>query len=184
MRGMMRNAVALSHFYMEELKGQVYVDATCGNGNDAAFLAAIAQERVYAFDVQEQAVRNTNKRLADQGLAHKARVILDSHENLLSYVKEPIDGMLFNLGRLPGSDHAVYTRASSTIAAIEAGLSILKKDGIIGISAYWGDEICAKEAGEVGKYLESLDQRRVEVLMHQFINERNNPPIFFAVCKG
>lgn len=184
MKGMLRNAVALSHFYMEQLRGEVYIDATCGNGNDTAFLAGLAGKHVYAFDVQPQAVENTKRRLAEQGLADRATVILDSHANLLRYVSVPVDGILFNLGRLPGSDHAIYTSAESTIAAIEAGLSLLKKDGIIGVSAYWGDEICAREARQVRQYLEGLDQSRAEVLMHQFINERRCPPIFFAICKA
>ena len=44
--------------------GDTVVDATMGNGHDTLFLCELVGEegRVYAFDVQAQAVKNTKKR--------------------------------------------------------------------------------------------------------------------------
>ena len=42
-------------------KGGVFTDATCGNGNDTEFLCRMTGEqgRVYAFDIQDRAVKKT-----------------------------------------------------------------------------------------------------------------------------
>ncbi|MBQ9941701.1 MAG: class I SAM-dependent methyltransferase [Christensenellaceae bacterium] len=181
------NAVALSHFYAENTSGEggVCIDATAGNGNDTAFLAQLVGEtgKVYAFDVQQQAIDSTHRRLTERGLRDRVQLVLDSHANVRNYVSEPVDVMVFNLGRLPRSDHAVYTRAESTIAAIEAGLDLLKKDGLICLSAYWGDPICCEEYRRVYDYIKTISPRRAEALFHEFINEPNCPPTFFALCK-
>ena len=49
--------------YIKE--GSCCIDATCGKGNDMEFLCRMAGEsgKVYAFDIQEQAVEYTSDRL-------------------------------------------------------------------------------------------------------------------------
>lgn len=182
------NAVALSHFYAENTvkKGGVCIDATAGNGNDTAFLARLVGEEgmVYAFDVQQAAIDATRARLEEQDLLGRVRLILDSHANAAAYIEGPVDLMMFNLGRLPGSDHAVYTEAQSTIAAIEAGLTLLRPGGLICLSAYWGDPVCLAEYRAVAAYIAAIPPRRAEALFHEFVNEPNCPPAFFALCRA
>lgn len=62
---MIKRPIHLSHDFLAEVmdKSSVVVDATMGNGNDTAFFGTIS-EKVYAFDVQEQAIRKTSERLA------------------------------------------------------------------------------------------------------------------------
>ena len=50
--------------------GDTVVDATMGNGHDTQMLCETVGPggRVYAFDVQAQAVEETRKRLREQGL--------------------------------------------------------------------------------------------------------------------
>ncbi|VHB66344.1 SAM-dependent methyltransferase [Streptococcus pyogenes] len=68
---MLKRPIHLSHDFLAEVvdKSSVVVDATMGNGNDTAFLAQLAK-KVYAFDVQEQAIRKTSERLAQLGLSN------------------------------------------------------------------------------------------------------------------
>jgi len=49
-------------------KGDTVVDATCGNGYDTVFLARLVGEegKVYAFDVQSQAIETTKDRLGER----------------------------------------------------------------------------------------------------------------------
>ena len=59
---------AWSHelFKLQVTPGGVYIDATMGNGYDTQFLCEMAGEtgKVWAFDIQEQALKATKERLA------------------------------------------------------------------------------------------------------------------------
>ena len=103
-KSMIKRPIHLSHDFLAEVLDDesVAVDATMGNGNDTAFLAGLAK-KVYAFDVQEQALEKTSQRLSDLGIEN-AELILDGHENLDHYVTEPIRAAIFNLGYLPSAD--------------------------------------------------------------------------------
>lgn len=73
-------------------------DFTMGNGHDTAFLCGLVpQGRVYAFDIQPQALENTRLLLAEKGYAN-ATLILDGHEHAKQYIHEPIAAGMFNLG--------------------------------------------------------------------------------------
>ena len=61
-----------------------------------------------AFDVQEDAVRQTRALLEQEGLS--AEVVLDSHANMGCYAApESVDCIVFNFGRLPGGDPKIFT---------------------------------------------------------------------------
>ena len=94
---MIKRPIHLSHDFLAQVLDDesVAVDATMGNGNDTAFLAGLAK-KVYAFDVQEQALEKTRQRLSDLAIEN-AELILDGHENLDRYVTEPIRAAIFNL---------------------------------------------------------------------------------------
>ena len=59
----------MSHDFLAEVLDDesIVVDATMGNGNDTAFLAGLSK-KVYAFDVQEQALEKTRQRLSEFGI--------------------------------------------------------------------------------------------------------------------
>ena len=65
----MLRPLEMAHQFLAEVitKEDVVVDATMGNGHDTAFLAQLAGQ-VYAFDIQEQALVNTQERLEKLGL--------------------------------------------------------------------------------------------------------------------
>ena len=95
-------------------KNDIVVDMTIGNGNDTLFLAKTSAKKIFAFDVQNQAITNTNDLLEKNNLADKCEVILDSHENFDKYIEENIQAVVFNLGYLPNADHTITTQAETT----------------------------------------------------------------------
>ena len=60
----MKRPLEMAHDFLAEVVTQddIVVDATMGNGHDTLFLAKLAKQ-VYAFDIQEQALENTQERL-------------------------------------------------------------------------------------------------------------------------
>ncbi len=79
-----------------------------GNGNDTVFLAK-SSKKVYAFDIQEEAIAKTKAKLTGQGISN-VELILDGHENLEQYVHTPLRAAIFNLGYLPSADKTVITK--------------------------------------------------------------------------
>ena len=115
--------VEFSHILMTRhiQSGATVIDATAGNGHDSLLLANLVGDggRVYAFDIQEKALSNTEKLLAEHKVLHRVELIKDGHQNLNQYIKKEIDGMNLNLGYLPGGDKEVITNKESTIEALE-----------------------------------------------------------------
>lgn len=73
----------------------VAVDATMGNGNTTAFLAGLAK-KVYAFDVQEQALEKTSQRLSDLGIEN-AELILDGQHEIWTIMSRNLFEQLFSI---------------------------------------------------------------------------------------
>ena len=65
-------------------KEDITVDMTAGNGHDTLFLAQISKY-VYAFDIQEEAIKNTNKLLQEHNITN-VKLIHDSHIFVNKYV--------------------------------------------------------------------------------------------------
>ncbi len=165
--------------------GDTVIDATAGNGHDTLLLANLVgdQGQVFAFDVQQQAVEATTNRLNEANLGHRATVILDGHENISKYISTPIAAAIFNLGYLPGSDHAIITKPNTTIQAIESILALLKVEGIVVLVIYHGHEGGKTERDEVINYVSTLPQKYFHVLQYQFLNQKNDPPFVIAIEK-
>lgn len=157
----------------------IAVDMTAGNGHDTLFLAGISKF-VYSFDIQSQAINNTNKLLQEHNISN-VQLIQNSHELIDQYITSPIGGAVFNLGYLPGSDKQITTTSKTTINAINKLLPLLKKDGICVIVVYPGHQEGKLESEEVLKYAKQLPQQDFKVLLYQFINLKNNPPYILAI---
>lgn len=180
------NALAIVHATIKKYvkEGSVCVDATAGRGYDTAFLCELAKEsgKVYSFDIQQDAINSTKELLSSKGL--KANLILDSHANMDMYVKEEVDCIVFNLGYLPNGNHAIYTHADSTIQAIEKGLKILKKGGLMCVSVYYGGDSGYEEKDMLLPYLKELDDEKYQVIGTFFYNWKKDPPIPFFIFKN
>ncbi len=164
--------------------GGVAVDFTMGNGHDTLWLSRQVGKtgRVYAFDVQPQALVNTEKLLRESDCPDNCTLILDSHAEVEKYVKTPICAGLFNLGWLPGSDKSVTTLRSSTMAAVEAALRLLEAGGGLLIAVYPGHAEGAEEGKMLEAYFSSLDRKQICVSRLSIVNSPSSP-FFFLVEK-
>lgn len=184
---MLRTALHFSHQLLTDIveKGDTVIDATMGNGNDTLFLAKLVDKtgKVYAFDVQKQAVENTATKL---GTAYpQATLFLAGHEEIdqkLSPV-EKIKAAIFNLGYLPKSDKSIITQEDTTLPAMKAVLNRLLPTGRMILVIYYGHPGGEQEKNAVLNFCSQLPQEDFSVLTYQFINQKNNPPILVCVEK-
>ena len=187
----MANDFRSARFWAQEMIEQVMfdgarvVDATMGNGHDTQWLCELVGEsgRVYAFDVQPEAVRRTEERLTEADLISRARLFCAGHERMAELVPEPVDAAVFNLGWLPGAEHGVTTRVETTIQAVDAALTVLKEDGIMTVCIYPGHEEGTRELQALMRWAEALDPRRYDALVKTYLNQPNEPPRMLAVKK-
>ena len=180
------NTLSMVHRFLEQTvrPGSFCIDATAGKGRDTALLCRLAGERgrVLAFDIQQAAVDQTKALLAAEGLT--AEVILDSHAHMERYAEAgTVDCVVFNFGRLPGGDPAVFTRAESSVAALDAALRVLKPGGAVAIALYYGGANGYGERDAVLAWLETLDDRQFSALRCDWANRRNDPPMPIFIWK-
>ena len=153
----------------------VLVDFTMGNGHDTLYLSGLVPEgKVYAFDVQEMALVNT-RRLLDENGRTNVTLIHDSHEHILKYVEEEIDGGMFNLGYLPGSDKVIHTMRTSTELAVNGALERLKKGGHLVISVYPGHDEGRLEGELLLDMLSKLDRKKFCAMNFRILNAADSP---------
>lgn len=176
----------ITEYYINMLPlGGNVIDATAGNGFDTLKLCRGVGEKgkVYAFDIQKSALSETERKLIEQGFSN-ATLICDSHSELDKYVTEPVDGVVFNLGYLPGGDHSLQTKSETTIEAIKKSLILLKNTGFISVTVYYGKNSGTEEKKGVMEFLKTLDYKKYTVLTHEFHNRPNNPPITVIITKN
>lgn len=160
--------------------GAFCIDATMGNGNDTQYLCELAGEEgmVLAFDIQEDALRRTRERLEQKLPYRNYKLILDSHSRLEQYAAaESVDCIVFNLGYLPSGDHSIATRAETTLEAIAQGLSRLRPGGLMSICIYSGGDTGFEERDAVLSFLKELDSKKYLVLVTEYYNRPNHPPM-------
>lgn len=164
-------------------EGDVAVDFTMGNGHDTEFLSKTVGEggKVYAFDVQEQALASTRARLAAAGCPENYTLILASHHRVKEFVKEPIRAGMFNLGYLPGSDKTVTTMRATTMPAIEAAIDLLQSGGVLLVAVYPGHAEGEAEGEMVQAYFATLDRHRICCTLVRILNSPTSP--FFVVVE-
>lgn len=160
--------------------GDLCIDATAGRGNDTAFLAQLTGEtgHVIAFDIQQQAVDSTLALLCERGLSERVSVHLESHENMDKYAApETVSCITFNLGWLPGGDHSIHTGAVSSINALKKALTLLKPGGLISLIIYYGRDTGFEEKQQVLDFVKTIDSSEFSVIVSEFANRPNCPPI-------
>ncbi|KAL3508251.1 hypothetical protein ACH5RR_027652 [Cinchona calisaya] len=146
-----KKATEVAHSLWKQLvrKGDVVIDATCGNGHDTLALLNLVADRtcsgghVYAMDIQKVALESTSL-LLDQSLSPDERkhveLFLMCHSKMEEVVPSgvPVRLVAFNLGYLPGGEKAVVTKSETTLLALEAAKRILATGGLISIVVYVG----------------------------------------------
>lgn len=166
-------------------EGDSAVDATMGNGYDTLKLCECvgAKGRVYAFDIQKEALDRTRERLLNNHMEGRAELILASHDKIEDYVKEDIQAFVFNLGYLPKGDIKVITKTDTTILAIKQCLNRLSPGGIGAILTYWGHPGGEDEKNHVDKLLQMLPAKKYEVLRLENHNRAHTPPVLYMLKK-
>ena len=174
------------HFILEHLgKGEVAADFTMGNGNDTLFLSKTVGEegRVYAFDIQEDALISTEKFLKENNAPENYTLICASHHLAKDYIKEPIKAGMFNLGYLPRSGRKqVTTLRETTMPAVEAAIDLLADDGVLIIAIYPGHEEGALEGDMLREYFGTLSRFKICASEFRILNSPTSP-YFFLVEK-
>lgn len=163
-----------------------YIDATTGNGHDTLFLCGLAKEQghVLGFDIQQQALDHTREMLVRNQMEDRVELICDSHVNMGQYAeKESADAICFNFGYLPGGDHALATMPGTSLEAIREGLKLLKKGGVMSLCIYSGGDSGFEERDVILSFLRDLDDQRYIVIVNQYFNRKNNPPIPAFIIK-
>lgn len=182
------NTLFLAHKFVREHvhAGAFCIDATAGKGRDTIFLCELVTEtgKVLAFDIQPDAVQQTQALVSQHGYEGIASVILDSHSNMEAYAApESADCIMFNFGWLPGGSHKIFTRPETSIPAIEAGLRLLKPGGIMSLCIYYGGESGYEERDALLEYLSTIDNRKYTVIVNTFHNRTGDPPIPVYIYK-
>lgn len=157
--------------------GDPAIDATAGTGQDTLFLARISGRRgkIYAFDIQSEALALTRQRLDQEPEARLAEVTLleRSHAEMEAALPGKLHGtvgaIMFNLGYLPaeGADANVITLTDSTLAALESSLRLLRSRGIITVVLYPGHAGGNAEANAVERWAASLPSSTGQAIVYR-----------------
>ncbi|MCG8601531.1 MAG: SAM-dependent methyltransferase [Verrucomicrobiales bacterium] len=177
-------ATQLAHQMVQEClgKGDCAIDATAGNGHDTSFLLNCVGEegRVFAFDIQGEAIRATADRCQNHSnlsLHHTG------HENIKEFVSVPVMAAMFNLGYLPGGDKSIITLPESTLCGIRSTLEILAPQGRLTVVLYTGHEGGNTEAEIILEFFRNLPQESFAATHYRFLNQQNSPPELLTVEK-
>ena len=172
---------------MKHLKeGDTVVDFTMGNGNDTLFLSKAVGEsgKVYAFDIQEDALTSTRAHLVENGAPENYTLICASHHRVKEFVSEPIHAGMFNLGYLPRSGRkTLTTMRETTMPAVEAAIELLAPDGVLIVAIYPGHEEGALEGEMLREYFKTLSKYRICPSEFKILNSPTSP-YFFIVEKS
>lgn len=183
----MKNALGISHEIISKYlkEGDTAVDATAGNGNDTLLMAGLVGDAgmVYSFDIQNEALEKTKVKLKENKLEHRVKLIRSGHQYMDRFVTAKANAVMFNLGYLPGGDHKIATIPGNTIIAIKISLELLEVGGIITIVVYHGGDSGFAEKNAVIEYVKQLDYKKYSVLLMDFINWINYPPILLYIKK-
>ncbi|GAB6099888.1 class I SAM-dependent methyltransferase [Halanaerocella petrolearia] len=182
-----KQGVYFSHQLLREhiVQGANLVDATVGNGHDTKFMAELVGRSgtIWGFDLQEEAIKRAKERLEEANLKQQVELINDGHEDLADYIDQPVDGILFNLGYLPGGDKEVITQAETTLQAVKEGIDLLQVGGLLVLVMYLGHPGGKEEQQVLLDYATALDEKAYNVLHYSFINQEKEPPQVLAIKK-
>ncbi len=175
------------HFILQHLgEGEVAIDFTMGNGNDTLFLSKTVGEsgKVYAFDIQEEALNSTRIRLEENNAPENYKLICASHHRVREFVNEPIKAGMFNLGYLPRSGKkGVTTMRETTMLAVEAAIDMLLPDGVLIIAVYPGHEEGSLEGDMLREYFKKTSRFHICPSEFHILNSPTSP-YFFLIEKS
>jgi tRNA G37 N-methylase Trm5 len=170
-------------------EGDVVVDATAGNGNDTLALAGLVGKtgKVYAFDIQETAIRNTKVLLERGGFSDRCQLILESHHLMRESIPEKdrgrVSAVVFNLGYLPGGEKTKTTLPGTTLQAVQTALELIRPGGIVAVTMYAGHPEGAEEKMAMLRFAEALSSSEYHSVSISMINQKNSPPELLLITR-
>ena len=173
----MQSATSHAHAMWErfDLSLGSVIDATCGNGHDALFLAPKCRELI-CIDIQDAAVEATRERLAAYSHVSYRR---QSHETL-PVTRYPLMLVTYNLGYLPGGDTSLTTRVESTLSSLTSSMQAIAPGGMVSIVCYPGHLEGAREEQAIDTFLRGLSPK-LWCLSHTTWPNRNAAPSVFLI---
>lgn len=168
--------------------GDIAIDATAGNGHDTLFLAQQVgpDGRVYSFDIQANAISNTDLKLHEAGLRERVELVHAGHQHWLDYIPGHhvghISTIMFNLGYLPGGDKAITTLMNSTLQALQQAPKLLQATGgYLTIMAYPGHAQGKVELEAIDHWCQELNHEKFSVEKITLENTRTMAPQLFII---
>jgi len=175
----------LAHGYWKQVvkKGDIVVDATCGNGHDTLLLANLVGSAgsIIACDVQSQAVQSTTEYLSanlQKSDTPKIEFALGCHSRFPEQINlGSVRLVVYNLGYLPRGDKALITKTETTLKSLSHAMEIVMPGGVISISCYPGHEGGDKEEQAIISFAESLSKEVWSCCYHRWLNRKNSPTL-------
>jgi len=179
------------HQYIEKVlqSGDIAIDATTGNGHDTLFLAQCIGKtgKVFAFDVQQQALTSAQSHLQKHHIQTPVTWINTGHEHMLEYIPLAWHGevkvITFNLGYLPNADKSITTCPNTTLPALNTSISLLKDGGVLSILAYTGHDGGHEECEAVKTWAKELNEQ-CSIAIHIPENTKFSPPEWICITKN
>lgn len=189
----------LAYHYWEETiqAGDLVVDATCGNGKDTVRLAKLAVPStgvgnpdvqlaghpvIHSIDIQKDALKEAQTYAASVLTSEQYQAIRWIHGSHASFPEEikpgSVKAIIYNLGYLPGGNKTITTLTETTLQSIESALPLLKKGGIITLTAYPGHPEGALENRALLERLSALNPAQWNVCHHRWVNRTAAPELF------
>ncbi len=184
-------------FLADKIKeGQLAVDLTVGKGYDTLMLHRLVGEtgQVVAFDIQSAALEGARRHLLEHGAvvrmwqagagklpaAAGVDLIQAGHESLADYLSQAPQGIVANLGYLPGGDPQIITRPDSTLKALRQACHLLAPGGRLAVVIYTGHPGGAEEGRLVDEFFAALPAADFQVLQLKVSNRSEAPFLLVA----
>ncbi len=169
--------------YMDDIEIDTAIDITLGNGYDTEKIVDFVKDKIYAFDIQEEAIKYSKKRfskvLSEEQIS-KIEFINETHENVDKYC-DKAQLIMGNMGYLPNFDHEIKTLPYTSLICLNKCIDILDYRGIMLITSYLGHDR-GKEHETLESFFKSLDSKKFKVLCVNPLNQSEMSPKLF-VCQ-
>ena len=165
------NHLNLAHLIWEAhlQSGDGVIDATCGNGHDAAFLATLDPGQLICMDVQKEAIEAT------QSQAPRAQCILGCHHRLPECPNLKL--IVYNLGYLPRGDKSITTQLETSRQSIRQALDMVLVGGMVSITFYPGHKEGLRELETLLPELMQLDSKSFSLSHHKWPTRHRSPEL-------
>lgn len=182
------SAVQLCHEFLEAhlTPGGLFLDATCGNGNDTLFLCRLAGQngRVLGMDIQPQAVDRTNRRLKEAGYDKIGRAVFYDHARLGELVQPARWTACCSISAGCPAPSMIYIRLLMAVCPpCVPALDALRPGGVLAAVLYSGKVIGDAEKQAALAFFRTLPLTKYTVLVCEFANWADTAPLPCFVIK-